>query len=148
MKFRHTKYPLLLTQRLYHRPANIQLINSNYLWISMGNTRLQRSSLPENKTVADIGEEKIISLAKNYFPPNSKNNNRIICGIGDDTAVLQPAPNNFYELEEIPARINPLSLVCIIETPLSKSGPPYVWFHSTTPFKSVFTNHISASPAP
>jgi len=69
----------------------------------MGKELCQQSLLRkgENKTVANAGEEKIISLANNFFSTALNKKPNIIKGIGDDTAVLAPLPNDYYQLVTI-----------------------------------------------
>ncbi len=65
----------------------------------MENIPFQQSSPRKNKTVASAGEEKIISIADNFFSKTIKTN--VIKGIGDDAAVLSPPSNDFYQLVTI-----------------------------------------------
>ncbi len=64
----------------------------------MENIPSQQLSHRENDTVASVGEEKIISIADSFFSGSLKNKPNVVKGIGDDTAVLTPPTNNFYQL--------------------------------------------------
>jgi len=64
----------------------------------MENTPSQQSSHRKNKTVASVGEEKIISIADSFFSKTLKKNPDVIKGIGDDAAVLTFPTNEFYQL--------------------------------------------------
>ena len=54
-----------------------------------------------NKTVASVGEEKIISIADSFFSKTIADKPNVIEGIGDDAAVLTPISDDSYQLVTI-----------------------------------------------
>ena len=59
------------------------------------------AGIGKNKTVASVGEEKIISIADSFFSKTITNKPNVIKGIGDDAAVLKSFSDEFYQLVTI-----------------------------------------------